>query len=422
MIRKETLIKRIINSLSILRVSISSYGKNDFADLPKSCEDFFLELLNMIYGLKLVNLNDEKMNFPGLDLGDDLKKFGYQIGASITSKKVNESLDKILSNKLYNRFNDIKYLCLTKKQNSYSITTVTAPHFEFDSKSQIVDIDDILKDIKSLKTEQITEIDKFILSELELANNSLLHEEGSSNNTDLLNHNTLLNEVKYNSFIKWKIKVKIKGLKNMTSAQTADLIYKNIITRYGNPEPIILSTYFRIQNHPVIIHKSNLTRKSATNNLDAQALSINRNEIQFEYFETYSDDLFLIDTRTPISTLIYLLLIIKKIHSSINNSKPIIISVETISNGNIQLLHHPNHIEFSFDTRLAKYSFTSNSNSYLTKLKSIERSSILSLINGILRFFVNENKISLYINPTISEENFDFVINNIEKELNLNIN
>ena len=44
-------------------------------------EDFAKEVLNRVLGLHLTNLNAERSNNPGLDLGDPAGKWAFQVRA-----------------------------------------------------------------------------------------------------------------------------------------------------------------------------------------------------------------------------------------------------------------------------------------------------------------------------------------------------
>ena len=63
-------------------------------DLNRYLEDFFKDILNIVYGYKLVNLNEERSNNPGLDLGDEAVKVAFQVTSTKSSDKVNTTLEK----------------------------------------------------------------------------------------------------------------------------------------------------------------------------------------------------------------------------------------------------------------------------------------------------------------------------------------
>ena len=55
--------------LNTLSVRISSRAALNLQDINISAEYFFRDLLNMMYGWNLLNLNDIQKNAPGIEIG-----------------------------------------------------------------------------------------------------------------------------------------------------------------------------------------------------------------------------------------------------------------------------------------------------------------------------------------------------------------
>lgn len=96
-------------------------AKNGLLDDNVFSEDFIKDLLNACMGWDLVNLNIDINNFPGIDLGDKARHIGVQITSTRTSKKIIDSLDTIVNNKVDCDFNKIYFLILGRKQNHYTV-------------------------------------------------------------------------------------------------------------------------------------------------------------------------------------------------------------------------------------------------------------------------------------------------------------
>jgi hypothetical protein len=122
--------------------------------------------LNIIYDYHLINLNDKKENFPGIDLGDKKNSVSYQVTAEKTSKKVNHTLQEFIDNQNYIVYSRLKILILGKKQTSYTIEVDTSKFFVFDIENDIIDMDYILKEIKNLDLKKKSELNKLIQDEL----------------------------------------------------------------------------------------------------------------------------------------------------------------------------------------------------------------------------------------------------------------
>jgi len=57
-------------------------------------EDLSRSLLNEIYDYQLENLNYEKNNYPGIDLGDKENNIGFQVTSRRDIRKIQDSLEK----------------------------------------------------------------------------------------------------------------------------------------------------------------------------------------------------------------------------------------------------------------------------------------------------------------------------------------
>ena len=75
-------------------------------DINKICEDVFCRLFKELYGFENIrNLNEEdKHNFPGIDLADDEAKVAIQVTSTKTVDKIKDSLTKIIEHGLHEKY------------------------------------------------------------------------------------------------------------------------------------------------------------------------------------------------------------------------------------------------------------------------------------------------------------------------------
>jgi hypothetical protein len=102
MLTRGIIIGKLIDDLTTLQSQIEMRCQVGLTDLNKFSEDFIKEVLNVCYGYALKNLNKNRSNEPGLDLGDDRESIAFQITSVATSQKVNETLRKIKDEDLKN--------------------------------------------------------------------------------------------------------------------------------------------------------------------------------------------------------------------------------------------------------------------------------------------------------------------------------
>ena len=147
-------IGKIVDDIAGLKYQVKSRNKLNLTDLSNFTENFFKELLNTVYGLNLNNLNQEQANNAALDLGDKNLKKAFQITTTITSTKIIDTLTKITPEQLA-IYDSIKVLIVGEKQGSYTIPDDLITKVGFDVKSDIIDLDDLLKDIMVLDSDPL---------------------------------------------------------------------------------------------------------------------------------------------------------------------------------------------------------------------------------------------------------------------------
>jgi len=153
--------------LSWLVSSVNLRGKLNLLDLHIHSENFFAQLLNLIYNWKLSNMNKVKQNISGIDLVDDAQKIILQVSAEISKQKIEVSLSKIdvvkytgYNFKFFGITNDAKNL----RKNKYLCQEVII----FNSQTDILDMTTILKNVTSMKIEKIEEIHEFLHKEIKM--------------------------------------------------------------------------------------------------------------------------------------------------------------------------------------------------------------------------------------------------------------
>jgi hypothetical protein len=155
MITRGHFIGQIIDELSAISALVEVRSKLGLYDLHKYCEDFFKEILNIVLDYNLKNLNAERQNNPGIDLGDENKKIAFQITSTKTIKKINETLEKAESKK--DKYETIYILIIGKKQGSYTLDQNICDPFNF-KEENILDISDVLRKCLYLEIDKLKEL------------------------------------------------------------------------------------------------------------------------------------------------------------------------------------------------------------------------------------------------------------------------
>ncbi|MFT3679846.1 MAG: SMEK domain-containing protein [Ferruginibacter sp.] len=158
------LISKISSLLTQFSLEIRDKGKLKLHDINLISEDILVPILSILYDTDLRNLNDEKANYPGIDLASDehitlggvRKKIAFQITSTKNIDKVLETLTTYTSHNFYKHFDCIYIYNLTEKQSRYNkssvekIKKIIQNKFVFDLNKNILDKSDLLKKVKSL--------------------------------------------------------------------------------------------------------------------------------------------------------------------------------------------------------------------------------------------------------------------------------
>ncbi len=164
MITRGYFIGEIIDELANIANQVDNRCKLGLTDLNKYLEDFFKEILNILLGIHLENLNNERSNAPGLDLGDSVNNKAFQITSEKTSTKINNTLKTVLDNKI-TVYNKIFILIIGYKQKSYTEDEELWGKFNF-KEENIWDINTLCKKAIELPLDKLQAIHQYIKQEV----------------------------------------------------------------------------------------------------------------------------------------------------------------------------------------------------------------------------------------------------------------
>lgn len=166
MFKDKEYMKEIIYHLGIIQLTIENLNKFNLYDINIYSEDFFCKLLNIIYKFDLKNLNIKDKNIVSIDLGDIQRKICYQVTSTNSSTKIKNTIKKFEKYELYNDYNELFILLLTNKKK-YSTAFTTNNKYTF-SKTNIIDIKDIISEIETKSIKEIEIITNFIRENTQL--------------------------------------------------------------------------------------------------------------------------------------------------------------------------------------------------------------------------------------------------------------
>lgn len=142
------LINQFREELSALSREVELSVAMGHFDINKICEDVVCGIFKELYRLAaLRNLNeDERQNFPGIDLADDEARVAIQVTSDKSLDKIKDGLQKIIKHGLHEKYDRVIFYVLTRKQGSYSadsIRNVCGEKIAFNASSDVLDFTDL---------------------------------------------------------------------------------------------------------------------------------------------------------------------------------------------------------------------------------------------------------------------------------------
>ena len=151
--------------LSTLAYRINLRGKLNILDLHLHSENFYLYLLNCLFGWDFINANSVKQNVEAIDLIDHTNKIICQVSATNTKQKVDSALSKALIKK-YPGYT-FKFISISKEAGDLKKDSFNNVHgINFNPKTDIIDNKSILNFLLSQSTDKQKEVYEFIKKEL----------------------------------------------------------------------------------------------------------------------------------------------------------------------------------------------------------------------------------------------------------------
>ncbi len=164
--RTQDTLNRINALMSRFVVEVKGASAMNMLDINSISEDILIPLFTAIFGYTdLENLNrTEKVNFPAIDLGDKKTKTAYQITSDPRSQKIKDTLAQFVKSELYKEYDRIKFYILTEKQKSYpaKFDDIIQDKFSFNIDNDILDYNDLLKEISGFPLAKLREIEKIL--------------------------------------------------------------------------------------------------------------------------------------------------------------------------------------------------------------------------------------------------------------------
>lgn len=148
--RKEK-IEKIVELFARFRTEVESLNSLNLYDINIHAENVIIPILNLVYGVNLVNINNQVKNSAAIDLVDTENRIAIQVTSTATGEKIKHTINEFVKNKRPEDYDRLLVYIITEKQKRYSDSIFSVANdnkLEF-SEKDILDYSDILKEINS---------------------------------------------------------------------------------------------------------------------------------------------------------------------------------------------------------------------------------------------------------------------------------
>ncbi|SIQ67809.1 hypothetical protein SAMN05421829_1063 [Aromatoleum tolulyticum] len=164
-LERARLFQNVVMKLSVLRYIVKSRSKRGHTDLNRDCETFFRDVLNMVYGFELDNLNESALNTAAIDLADEGRKLCVQVTATADAAKIKKTIELFIKHQLYKKYDTLVILMLIEKKD-YRAKFETDGKVVFEPKHHVWDIDDIIAKAEQMSSNDLQQLSNFVDAQL----------------------------------------------------------------------------------------------------------------------------------------------------------------------------------------------------------------------------------------------------------------
>ena len=168
---------RITEMLSYLKSQVELSNPSNLTDINIYAENFYRDLLNLIFGCDLKNINILELNSPAIDLGDEGKNFAVQVTSTKDLTKVRKTVTKFNGKDLHKKYDRLVILNIKMKKNHRKQLIGDKTKLQLDTSEDIWDISDLIKYIGDKEADQISKIRQFLEDQVTLENSETVAKE-----------------------------------------------------------------------------------------------------------------------------------------------------------------------------------------------------------------------------------------------------
>jgi hypothetical protein len=176
-LKRQELISEALRYLAYLKSQVEIANSLNLTDINKHAEDFYRELLNLVYGYDLKNINIEEQNATAIDLGDEKQKIAIQVTSTQSLEKIKKTFSSFIGKKLNEKYDRLVVLNIREKLNHRTKAIGKDGEFQFKVDEDLWDVSTLLKNIGSKDVAHIQQVVDFLKANIKLSAGEKLSKE-----------------------------------------------------------------------------------------------------------------------------------------------------------------------------------------------------------------------------------------------------
>ena len=159
--QREADIKTIAHEFAVWETKLANLNVINFTDANIIAEYTIAAILNLIFGYQLKQ--NKQPNQAAIDLSDVENRIAFQITVTKSTQKVNQTVETFIGNGLHHNYDQLFVLILGRKQTRYP--KIASNGFPFDPARQVLDFQDLLKQVTLMPSGRLHELALLVSSE-----------------------------------------------------------------------------------------------------------------------------------------------------------------------------------------------------------------------------------------------------------------
>ena len=246
-IQREEILKKIAERFATFSNVVTIQNREGYTDINKSSERLFIDILNLIYRIKLRDMNEIQNNYPAIDLGDYSSGICVQVTSESNNAKFRRTVKKFKEKKLNNQFSKLIFLIISN--------TKKCTLSDRDINTEVINLNDLVSKASNLNNNELNYLEEYFsrnlsssiderISILPTQTIPIVHQNEP---TAFIKYLQIENEQQYIDELKYDLSVFAKTLISLSLHQKEFLFY--ILSQGQFPQ----NSYGYEQKHTVII-------------------------------------------------------------------------------------------------------------------------------------------------------------------------